>query len=55
MIYLLISIFGVLSIITLKLYLSIDESKNYRLLKRVLLFIIAIGAFILITSYLLQS
>jgi len=55
MIYLLVSIFGVLSIITLKLFLILSESGKYRHLKVASLFLISIGIFILISSYLLQS
>lgn len=55
MIYLLVSIFGVLSIITLKLFLLIDETKKYRPLKIGSLFITSIGVFLLITSYLMKS
>ena len=55
MIYLLVSIFGVISIITLKLFLSIDETKKYGTLKIGSLFIVAIGVFLLITTYLMKS
>ena len=54
MIYLLISIFGVLSIITLKLILQIDESKKHSLLKKGLIFAISIGVFIFVSFYLLN-
>jgi len=54
MIYLLISIFGVLSVITLKLFLQIDESKKYCLLKKGLLLVVSIGLFISVSFYLLN-
>ena len=55
MIYLLISIFGVISIITLKLFLAIEGTKKYRPLKIGSLFIVSIGVFLLITSFLMKS
>ena len=54
MIYLLTSIFGVLSIITLKIFFLIEESKESKILKKGSLFVISIGVFIFISFYLLN-
>jgi len=56
MIYLLITIFFIQAIITLKLFLLIDEfskSKKYWFLKVLSLITVSAGIFILITGYLL--
>jgi len=55
MIYILITIFGVLSIITLKLYLQFMDSAKNRMLKLASLFVISIGSFIMISTYLLMA
>lgn len=58
MIYLLITIFCVQAIITLKLFLSIDsaeKSKVKRTIKLSVLFVVSVGIFILISSYMLTA